>query len=253
MSSAASHIDRSSADPVNVDQIKSSCRNCSLHELCLPRGLSVEEVAKLDNVVHKSAPIHRNDALYRQGDSFTRLYAVRTGALKTVKTDADGGEQIIGLHLAGDLMGLDGFDSGEHEVSAVALDTTAVCELPFLRLSELCRTVPGLQKQMLHLIGHEINEDQQHVLALANRNADERLASFLLGISARLESRGYSATDFQLPMARQDIANYLGLAVETVSRLFKRFQDEGWLSVERRHLKVLDLDRLRSYVRACEG
>ncbi len=238
---------------IDLEQVKSSCKNCSLSELCLPRGLNGEEIGQLEKVVSKAAPIHRNDALYRQGETFSRLYAVRTGALKTVKTNADGSEQIIGLHLAGDLMGLDGFDSGEHAVSAIALDTTAVCELPFLKLSELCRKVPGLQRQMLHLIGHEINEDQQHVLALANSNADERLATFLLGISARLDTRGYSATDFQLPMARQDIANYLGLAVETVSRLFRRFQEEGWLEVERRHLKVLDIERLRSYVSGCGG
>lgn len=230
---------------VSFDNIKVACRNCSLASLCLPMGLTPEDVDLLDAIVKRDRPLHRGDHLFRQGDPFRFIYVVKTGTVKSFDPGEDGSEQVLGFHLPGELIGLDAIETGYHHCSAKILETTAVCEIPFTRLEELSSTIPSLQHQMFRLMSREINQDEDMLTLLGKRNAEERLASFLLSLSGRFQRRGFSPSDFYLSMSRHEIGNYLGLAVETISRLFTRFQDEGLLKVERKHVQLLDIKRLK--------
>ncbi len=176
------------------------------------------------------------------------IYAVRSGCIKTMTESANGDEQIVGFHLAGELLGLDGFADGAYSCNAVALETSSVCELPLDQLETLCHKLPGLQKQMRRIMGKEVSKDHKLLLLLGKMTADERLASFLLSLSTRMEERHWNANEFNLMMPRQDIANYLGMAVETVSRLFASFQNENIIEVDRRHITILDMGRLKAMV-----
>lgn len=236
---------------IDISRLKVTCQDCTLTELCLPRGLAPEEVEALDRIVKRRRPLRRGDYLFRAGDPFFSLYAVKAGSVKTFAPTDDGSEQILGFHLPGELVGLDAMQTDTHTCSAMALETTSVCELPFNGLEDLSRQVAGLQHQLFKLVGKEISNEHSMLLMLGNRSAEERLATFLLSLSSRLYERGFSAHEFNLSMSRHDIANYLGLAVETVSRLFTRFQDEGLLQVERRHITIRELDRLRTMVGSC--
>ncbi|MCW8907513.1 MAG: fumarate/nitrate reduction transcriptional regulator Fnr [Sedimenticola sp.] len=230
---------------VSFDNIKVACRNCSLASLCLPMGLTPEDVDLLDSIVKRDRPLHRGDHLFRQGDPFRFIYVVKTGTVKSFDPGEDGSEQVLGFHLPGELIGLDAIETGHHHCSAKILETTAVCEIPFTRLEELSSTIPSLQHQMFRLMSREIGHDEDMLTLLGKRNAEERLASFLLSLSGRFQRRGFSPSDFYLSMSRHEIGNYLGLAVETISRLFTRFQEEGLLNVERKHIQLLDIKRLK--------
>jgi len=234
---------------VSIEQIKIACKNCSLSTLCLPLGLESGDIDKLDSIVKRNRPFHRGDHLFRQGDSFSSLYAVKTGSIKTYAPSEDGGEQVLGFHLPGELIGLDAIEKNKHHCSAKVLETTAVCEIPFNRLEKLSSTLPSLQHQLLRLLSREIGHDENMFTLLGKRNAEERLATFLIGLSDRLSKRGFSASDFHLSMSRHEIGNYLGLAVETVSRLFTRFHDEGLIKVERRHVQLLNMGDLIAIAR----
>ncbi len=230
---------------IDVHSVKVSCGSCSLSELCLPRGLNDEELERLDNAVQHKQKLERGDHLFRAGEPLRAVYAVRSGSLKTTLSTSDGAEQVTGFHLAGELVGLDGFGSGEHGCNAQALESATVCELPYQDFEELCGQLSGLRRQVMHLVGKEITQDHRMLLALGKMAAEERLATFLLSLSQRYRERGFSATEFNLSMPRHDLANYLGLAVETVSRLFSRLQDEGLVEVQRRSIHIRDLDGLR--------
>ncbi|MDX1454381.1 MAG: fumarate/nitrate reduction transcriptional regulator Fnr [Gammaproteobacteria bacterium] len=227
-------------------ELRKMCSNCSLAELCLPVGLDRESLSKLDSLVERGSPLHAGDHLYQKGDPFEALYAVRSGYLKSYTIDESGREQVLGFYLPGELLGLDAIYPEKHQCSAVALDTASVCQLPYEDLADLAGKVPGLQKQMFRLLSKDIHDS--HSLA-GDFTAEERLAAFLLSLSARLKLRGYSATHFMLAMPRRDIANYLRLATETVSRVFKRFQQEGILEVDRRDIRLLDIERLDEIAR----
>lgn len=233
---------------ISIDTIRVACRNCSLSSLCLPMGLAPEDVERLDQIIRRTRLLHRGDPLFEEGERFRSLFVVKTGSLKTFAPDRDGSEQVLGFHLPGELIGLDGIDKGMHACSARALETSAICEIPFARLEELAATLPSLQHQLYRLLSKEICHDTDLVLVLGKKTAEERLAAFLLDFSSRLRRRGLSATDFYLSMSRHEIGNYLGLAVETVSRLFTRFQEEGLLKVERKHIRLLDRAALESLV-----
>jgi CRP/FNR family transcriptional regulator len=211
------------------------------------------ELRDLDAVVEQIKPLHKNDYLYRDGDKAAAIYAVRSGCVKTVTESANGEEQIVGFHLAGELLGLDGFADGAHTCNAQALETSSVCELPLSQLEELCRDIPGLQKQMRRIMGKEVSADHQQLLLLGKMSAEERLASFLLSFSSRMQERNWKSDEFNLSMPRQDIANYLGIAVETVSRLFASFQQEEIIEVDRRHITIKDMARLKSIVGQCDS
>jgi CRP/FNR family transcriptional regulator, anaerobic regulatory protein len=238
----------SSLKRIDVDHIKVSCKVCNLRELCFPHGMNEEELTNMDALVEQPKPLHKNDFLYRDGDNARALFAVRSGCIKTMTESANGDEQIVGFHLPGELLGLDGFAEGVHSCNALALETSSVCELPLDQLESLCAELPGLQKQLRRIMGKEVSNDHKLLLLLGKMTAEERLASFLLSMSSRMEERHWKDTEFNLSMPRQDIANYLGMAVETVSRLFATFQNEKIIDVDRRHITILDMSRLKVIV-----
>jgi len=237
---------------IDIDHLKISCKQCNLRELCFPHGMKEEEMSNLDAVVDQPKPLHKNDYLYRDGEKSKAMYAVRSGCVKTMTESPNGEEQIVGFHLAGELLGLDGFADGVHTCNAVALETSSVCELPLEDLESLTQKLPGLHRQMRRIMGKEVASDHKMLLLLGKMTSEERLASFLLSMSRRMEERHWKETEFNLSMPRQDIANYLGMAVETVSRLFAAFQNEKIIEVDRRHITILDIGKLKVIVGECE-
>ncbi len=216
------------------------CKDCSLASLCLPLSLNLEDMDALDDIVKRGRPMKKGEFLFRQGDAFNSVYAVRSGALKTFSLSDSGDEQITGFHLPSELVGLSGMDSDSYPVSAVALETTSVCEIPFERLDELSAQLPQLRRQLMRIMSREIRDDQQMMLLLSKKTADERIATFLVNLSARFRARGFSANQFRLAMSRNEMGNYLGLAVETVSRVFTRFQHNQLLEAEGKEVHILD-------------
>ncbi|UTW07708.1 fumarate/nitrate reduction transcriptional regulator Fnr [Pseudomonas benzenivorans] len=216
------------------------CKDCSLAPLCLPLSLNLEDLDALDEIVKRGRPLKKGEYLFRQGDTFGSLFAVRSGALKTFSLSDGGTEQITGFHLPSELVGLSGMDTERYPVSAQALETTSICEIPFERLDELAAQLPQLRRQLMRIMSREIREDQHMMLLLSKKTADERIASFLVNLSARFSARGFSAQQFRLAMSRNEIGNYLGLAVETVSRVFTRFQRNKLLEAEGKEVHILD-------------
>ncbi len=234
---------------ISFENIKIACSGCNLVTLCLPMGLDPDDVEQLNKIIKRSRPLHRGDHLFMESDRFNYLYVVKTGSVKTYAPNEDGGEQVLGFHLPGELIGLDAIEEGRHHCSAKVLETSAVCEIPFSQFVELSSTIPSLQHQMYRLLSREISHDEEMLALLGKKNAEERLADFLLSLSQRFKSRGFSPFDFYLSMSRHEIGNYLGLAVETISRLFTRFQDEGLLKVERKHIQLVNIEGLHVILR----
>ncbi|HKJ95130.1 MAG TPA: fumarate/nitrate reduction transcriptional regulator Fnr [Gammaproteobacteria bacterium] len=237
--------DEQRPDVVKVRGLRSSCANCSLVQLCLPVALDGASIERLDEIVERKRPVQRGDHLYRAEDEFQAIYAVRSGALKTYTLTVGGEEQVVGFHLPGELIGLDAINDGRHPCGAVALETTSICEIPFERLEDLAGDIPGLQRQLLRIMSREIFADHEMLHALAKRSAEERLAILLLSLSDRFARRGLSSSRFRLPMSRSDLSNYLGLAPETMSRLFRRFQEKGWASAAGKEVILEDSRALR--------
>ncbi|ASP40297.1 transcriptional regulator FNR [Bacterioplanes sanyensis] len=220
------------------------CQTCSLNSLCLPLSLSDNDMDRLDDIIRRGRPIQKGQLLFQQGEEFQSVYAVRTGALKTYTLASNGEEQITGFHLASELIGLAGYDNGEYPLTAKALETTTVCEIPLTQLESLADDLPDLRRQLMRNMGTEIRHDQSMMLLLSKKNAEERVASFLLDIAQRYARRGFSASHFRLPMSRVDISNYLGLAVETISRVFTRFQKNGLIETQGKEVILQDMDTL---------
>ena len=217
------------------------CKDCSLATLCLPLSLDMQDLDALDNIVKRSRPLKKGEFLFRQGDTFASVYAVRSGSLKTFSVTDCGEEQITGFHLPSEFVGLSGMDTELYPVSAIALETTSICEIPFDRLDDLSASLPQLRRQLMRIMSREIRDDQQMMMLLSKKTADERIATFLVNLSARFRARGYSPQQFRLAMSRNEIGNYLGLAVETVSRVFTRFQQNGLLAAEGKEINLLNL------------
>jgi len=234
-----------SATVISIAAIKAACTDCSLRDLCLPLGLGADDLRALEDTVKSHRKLNKGEFLYRVGDPFRSLYAIRTGSTKTCEIAADGSVQITGFHLPGELLGIDAINSEKHPCDVVALETTEICELPFGKLEGLARELPGLQHQLFRLMSREIAEEEVQLLMLGRMKAEERLAAFLLSISKRYHHLGYSPTDLHLPMSRQDLGDYLGLALETVSRLFSRFQEDKLITVQGRNVKLLNVARLK--------
>ena len=232
---------------------QSHCQTCSLSSLCLPVSLQKDEVEKLDNIIEKSRPLHKGDLLFRQGEPLKSIYALRAGSVKTFTVTHDGEEQINGFYFPGELVGLAAIDEGEYPMSAKMMETTTVCEIPYDRLDELLGQMPELRRSMMRTMGREIRDDQQMMMLLSRKTAEQRIATFLLKISSRYQARGYSATQFRLSMSRNEIGNYLGLAVETVSRIFTRFASSGMVRVEGKEIELLDLAALNEASGDCHG
>lgn len=230
--------------PLDVPRLRHECQRCSLRELCLPAGITPDAVKRLDEIVRRRRPLVRGEHLFHVGDPLRAVYVARDGAFKTVVVSEDGEEQVIGFHLPGELVGLDALGSGGHRCDAVALEASNVCEVPFEDLAAVAAQVPGLQQQLLRVIGRGVERDQDHFAVLLRRQAGERIAMFVHGLAARYGHIGQSAASIRLPMSRDDIARYLGLALETVSRAFGRLQDDGVIAVHGRKVEILDAPRL---------
>ena len=211
-----------------------------LGHVCVPVGMAAAEVEKLDELVKERVRLEKGKTLYSLDHPLDAVYGVRFGSLKTQLEDATGQIQITGFHLPSELVGLSGMDSEAYPVSAMALETTSVCEIPFERLDELSVQLPQLRRQLMRIMSREIRDDQQMMLLLSKKTADERIATFLVNLSARFRARGFSANQFRLAMSRNEIGNYLGLAVETVSRVFTRFQQNKLLEAEGKEVHILD-------------
>ena len=212
-----------------------------MREICLPVGLSREELEQIDHrLVAVRRKVARGDTLFRAGDRFEALYAVWTGFFKTVVASNHGYEQVTGFQMAGELIGLSGIDSGQHEVDAIALEDSQVCVIPFAELESLEREVPALQVQFHKMMSREIATGHQVMLQLGSMHAEERVAAFLLNLTERLRARGFSASSVVLRMSREEIGSYLGVKLETVSRTFSKFQASGLLFVRQRHIQITD-------------
>lgn len=234
-----------SAVPVlDLDGLRKGCARCSLHELCLPASIGDDDLHRLDDIVRARRPLQPGDRLYRRGTSLSSLYVAREGAFKTVTENEGGDAQVIGFHLPGELIGLDGLGAGEHAVDAVALTRAEVCEIPLSQLEDVARQLPGLQRQLMRVIGQGIGRDQAHLEMLGRRQAPERIALFLHGLAERYRQLGRGGDDLMLPMSREDIASYLGIVIETVSRTLSKLQDDGVIAVHGRQIRILDRARL---------
>lgn len=236
--------------PLNQDLsltvIKTVCSTCNLRELCLPFGLSLEELERLDDLISTRRRIKRGDHLYRVGDSFDAIYAIRSGFFKTDVLLEDGREQVTGFQMGGELLGLDGISTEHHTCNAIALEDSEICAIPFARLESLSREIHTLQRHFHKVMSREIVRDHGVMMLLGTMRAEERLAAFLLNLSQRFTARGFSHAEFYLRMTREEIGSYLGLKLETVSRAFSRFQEEGHIAVQQKHVRILDVDGLKA-------
>ena len=222
------------------------CQNCSISELCLPFSLNEKELDTLDNIIDRKRPIHKGEQIFQDGDKMHALYAIRSGTFKTFTVNEQGEEQITGFHLAGDLLGFDAIADSEHPSFAKALETSMVCEIPYNTLDLLSNSMPKLKKQILRMMSSEIRSDQEMLTLLNRKNAEQRLATFISTLSSRYHVRGLSSREFRLTMTRSDIGNYIGLTVETISRLLNRFQKNGLIAVEGKLITILNLEELNT-------
>ncbi|MGH8712911.1 MAG: helix-turn-helix domain-containing protein, partial [Casimicrobiaceae bacterium] len=206
--------------------------------------LEPDALKQLDQVVTRRVRLGKGETLYRVGHPFSALYAIRLGSCKTTLLADDGREQIAGYHMIGDVIGMDGIGAGQHGCAAIALEESEYCVLPFGELENLGRRVAPLQKNLHKFLSREIARNHGIMLQLGSMRADERLAAFLINLSQRYGARGYSSTEFVLRMTREEIGSYLGLKLETVSRLFSRFRHDGLIGVQGRTVKLLDLAAL---------
>ena len=225
-----------------------TCGNCNLRELCLTGSLSDEDIARIEQIVFARRRVRRGEKLFKAGDPFNALYAVRSGFLKTTVLNSDGREQVTGFHMGGELLGLDGIGSGRYNGDAVALEDCEVCVLPYTLIEKFGREIPAIQRNLHGVLSREIARDHGVMMLLGSMRAEERLAAFLLNLSRRFSARGYSSSEFHLRMTREEIGSYLGLKLETVSRLFSRFQADGVIGVEQKHIRILDNAALETLV-----
>jgi CRP/FNR family transcriptional regulator len=227
-----------------------TCKDCGIYGLCREVGGSDADLRVLDTIVKSRRTYKRGELLFRIGEPLRAIYAIRCGSVKTYVLTNDGRVQITGFHVAGEVLGLGAIITNQYSSEARALETTSVCEVPYDVLENLSEQTPSIRYQMLRIMSQEILDNQELMLLLGKKNAEERLATFLLSLSRRFEKRSYSPTQFLLSMSRNDIGNYLGMAEETVCRVFTRFQEEGLLTTERRQIRLNDLDRLKAIARS---
>jgi CRP/FNR family transcriptional regulator len=232
-------------DRAAVAPLRTTCSACHLKDLCLPCGMDQTEIASLDRLMFSRRKVAAGEALYHSGEPFAFIYAVRAGTFKSQLVLADGREQVSGFHMAGELLGLDGLAQGRHASTAIALEDTEVCAIPYAHLNELSCGNAAMQNVVSRLMSREIVREHSLMMLLGSMNAEERLAAFLLNLSQRMKARGYSASEFHLRMSRAEIGSYLGMKLETVSRTFSSFQQQGLLVVDKKHVRITDVDGLR--------
>ncbi|HDY85908.1 MAG TPA: fumarate/nitrate reduction transcriptional regulator Fnr [Methylophaga aminisulfidivorans] len=223
-----------------------ACEECSLYRLCLPLGLHSDDLVQLDEIIKRSQNFSRGQALFSTSTDFNSIFVVRSGSFKTTVSAGDGREQVTGFYFPGEFVGLDAIYEQAYRSNAKALESSSVCELPYDQLQELGKNMPQLQMQMMSRLSKELSGDKSLMFLLGKKTAEEKLATFLLSISRRFKDRGFSANDFQLSMSRADIANHLGLAVETVSRLFSRFSDDRLIEIHNKAISITDSEKLTS-------
>lgn len=228
------------------NQFSIHCQNCSFSHLCLPVALNKTEIESLDDIIERKKPLHKGDILVQSGDEFRSLFAVRTGSFKSFVTNADGEEQITGFHFPGDIIGFDALRENIHQSYTQALETAMVCELPYETLDEMSVQFPKLRHQIMSFMSAEIKQDHNMMMLLNKRTAEERLLYFISHLSQRFEERGFSNKEFHLTMTRNEIGNYLGLTIETISRLLGRFQKEGIIKVDGKLITILDFDKMNN-------
>jgi CRP/FNR family transcriptional regulator, anaerobic regulatory protein len=246
--SAAEHV---SDKALPLHALRAACSQCNLRELCLPLGLSDSELSQIDNMIGARRRVKRGAHLYSVGEPFTAIYAIRSGFFKTGVITEDGRDQVTGFQMAGEVMGMDGISNEQHTCDAVALEDSEVCTIPFTELERLSTEIRSLQHHIHKIMSREIVRDHGVMMLLGTMRAEERLAAFLLNLSQRFASRGYAANEFHLRMTREEIGSYLGLKLETVSRTLSRFQEEGLISVQQKHIQLLDLAGLKQLMNTC--
>ena len=239
--------------PITVDGLKTACSQCNLVELCLPFGMSDRELSRLDELVGARRKVKRQHNLYRAGDPFEAIYAIRAGSFKTDVLLEDGREQVTGFQMTGEILGLDGISTESHSCNAVALEDSEVCVIAYEKLEQMSHEIEGLQLQFHKVMSREIVRDHGVMMLLGSMRAEERLAAFLLNMSQRFTARGFSASEFNLRMTREEIGSYLGLKLETVSRAFSRFQEDGLISVQQKHVQLLDPAGLKRLIQHQHG
>lgn len=237
-----------SSTVIDLASLRSVCQQCGIYKLCMPNGLSHVDMDMLDRIIKRKRPLERGQHLYQEGEPFHSIFALRSGSLKTYIMNDEGEESVIGFKMPGDLLALSDIDNDNYTRSAKALETCSVCEIPFDRFEALSQEIPGLQHHIMSIMSKEIHQEQDKVTMCRKLSAEARLASLLLTLSERFAQRGFSPSEYNLSMSRSDIANMLGLAVETVSRLFTQFQEQGMLSVERKHIQLHDIHRLAELI-----
>lgn len=231
---------------IPIYDVSRRCSNCSIAKLCLPAGMPREEIRELDSHIQERLRLHKGETLYLQGDALDYVYAIRSGMIKTHTNLEDGRTQVTGFHMQGEVLGIDSLEDQKHSTDATALEDVEVCVIHVQRLAALLTQAPRLQLQLLRLTSREVRNMQAQLLALGSMNAEERLATFLLSFSERLLARGYSPVEFHLRMTREEIGSYLGLKLETISRLFSRMADSGLIQVRHRHVKLMSVAALRA-------
>lgn len=232
----------------SLSSLKAACSQCNLRELCLPYGLTSSDLDRIDVLVGGRQKVKQNQPLYRAHENFQAIYAIRTGFFKTDIPTEDGRDQVTGFQMAGELLGMDGIGEGQHSCNAIALEDSEVCVIPFEKLEDLSREVSALQRNFHKIMSREIVHDHGLMMMLGTMRAEERLAAFLLNLSQRFVARGYSSQEFHLRMRREEIGSYLGLKIETVSRAFSKLQEDGYISVQQKHVRILDMPGLRALV-----
>jgi CRP/FNR family transcriptional regulator, anaerobic regulatory protein len=233
---------------VTPHSFKVACSNCNLRELCMPVGLSKPELDRLDEIVAVRRKIKRGAQLFQNGDKFSALYAIRTGFFKTCVASDDGRDQVTGFQMAGEIIGLDGIVSDRHTCSAIALEDAEVCVMPFDSIEALSREINALQRHVHKIMSREIVRENGVMMLLGSMRAEERVATFLLNLVQRLKARGFSQSELVLRMTREEIGSYLGLKLETVSRTFSKFVDDGYIEVRQRYVRIVNPDGLRLMV-----
>lgn len=239
------HLAHAYAGATPLKSTCTTCTACHLRDVCLPCGMAGQDVLRLDSLMFGQRKIKAGETLYRQGDAFKFIYTSRGGMFKSSVGLSDGREQISGFHMAGEQFGLDGVARGQYGTTASALEDTQVCVIPYASLVDKMASNPGTQNLVSRLMGREIMQQHGLMVLLGSMNAEERLATFLLNLAGRLKARGYSAREFNLRMSRAEIGSYLGMTLETVSRTFSAFQQQGLLEVDKRFIRIVDLDGLR--------
>ncbi len=226
-------------------KLQVTCRNCGLSELCIPRGLYQKDIERIGHIVGRKKTLRKGEYIYHKGDKFRGILAIKAGTAKLVTMDLAGNEFLTGYLLPGELLGFDALADGRHSYSAVALETLSYCEMPADQLDSLCLEVPNLLRELFRHVGQSLAAETERNV-LSRRTADERVAGFLLDLSDRLAKRGFSGTDFKIGLTRQDIGNYLGLALETVSRILTNLESLGLIKVQQKQIHIAEKDRLRA-------